>query len=233
MEIATTVALCFAFAAVFRNAIKSHPAVFYVIAALAAAIVAGFVLSRNVSDIVRPFFPLIQRCLLAFGLFTVVMFIGALPEKSSARKHLAPIRGELSIMATILTFGHIVGYLSSYLPQMLAGFSAMSITMIASFTVSFALVILLIPLAITSIRAMRKAMDNSTWKRLQMLAYPFFVLIFVHIALILVPSVSTLGQRAFSSIVIYTGIVLAYGILRLRRAWLDRPARRAANATLP
>lgn len=109
----------------------------------------------------------------------------------------------------------------------------MSITMIASFTVSFALVILLIPLAITSIRAMRKAMDNSTWKRLQMLAYPFFVLIFVHIALILVPSVSTLGQRAFSSIVIYTGIVLAYGILRLRRAWLDRPARRAANATLP
>lgn len=72
-------------------------------------------------------------------------------------------------------------------------------------------------------------MDIAAWKRLQILAYPFFILIFLHIALILIPSVSTLGQRAFSSIVVYTGIVLAYGILRLRKAWLDRSTQKAAD----
>lgn len=229
MEVIVIVALCFAFAAIFRNAIKSYPALFYTVAALLAILVAGFVLFRNIPGFARPILPLIQRCLLAFGLFTVVMFIGVFPEKSPARKHLAPIRGELSIMAAILTVGHIVGYLSSYLPQMLAGFASMSITMIASFAVSFTLVILLIPLTTTSFHAVRKAMDIAAWKRLQILAYPFFILIFLHIALILIPSVSTLGQRAFSSIVVYTGIVLAYGILRLRKAWLDRSTQKAAD----
>ena len=77
-----------------------------------------------------------KRQLLGFALFALVMYIGALPEGSKARQMLMPIRGELSIIAAILTVGHVANYLGTYLADILSGFAGMSAGMVASFVVS-------------------------------------------------------------------------------------------------
>ena len=88
-------------------------------------------------------YPYLTRCLLGFALFALVMYIGALPEGSKARQMLMPIRGELSIIAAILTVGHVANYLGTYLADILSGFAGMSAGMVASFVVSSLLIVLL------------------------------------------------------------------------------------------
>ena len=229
LVIALVVAVAVSFA--FRNAIKAHAWVFYLIATAMVAAFAALSISGEYPTALRPAYPYFQRCLLGFGFFAVVMYIGVLPEGSKARRWLNPIRGELSIIASLLTAGHVLNYLSSYIERFLAGYFGSSAAMATSFAVALLLVILLIPLAITSVNAIRRRMHAASWKRLQLLAYPFFILIFVHLVFLLGPSASAPGQKAFTSVAIYTAVFGLYVVLRVARAVLDRRAAvRKANA---
>lgn len=101
----------------FRAAkpLKKAPLAFYV---LAAIVVVAFLMldSLDASRGVRlAFFWTIQKCLVPLALFIVVMYIGVLPRTSKVALWLRPIRAELSIVAWILTLGHVVVYLQSYL----------------------------------------------------------------------------------------------------------------------
>lgn len=227
MEPLIAIAACIAFAFVFRNALKAAPALFYVLAIVADLVFLGHALSGFVPVIARALQPYLQRCLIAFGLFAVVMFIGVLPEGSRARRWLAPVRGELSIVAAILAAGHIANYLGAYLTQFAQGFAA---SKAASFAVAAIVVALLAVLAATSLRAVRRRMDAAAWTRVQLLAYPFFILVYVHLLLILGPSASGSEQKAFESVVVYTVVMLAYAVLRGGKAALDRKARLRVEA---
>lgn len=227
MEPVIAIASCIAFAFVFRNALKAAPALFYVLAIVADLAFLGHALSGFAPVIARALQPYLQRCLVAFGLFAVVMFVGVLPEGSRARRWLAPVRGELSIIAAILAAGHVANYLGAYLAQIAQGFA---VSKAASFAVAAVVVALLAVLAATSLRAVRRRMDAATWKRVQLLAYPFFVLVYVHLLLILGPSASGSEQKAFESVVVYTVVMLAYAVLRGGKAVLDRKARLEAEA---
>ena len=164
---------------------------------------------------------LFRRCLLAYGIFSIVMFVGVLPVGSALRRQFSPIRGELSIVATILAFGHVGNYIKPYLAQGLAGLIGLPKGLVLSFLVSCVLVTLLTILSVTSIRCVRRNLDCAVWKKAQLLVYPFFGLIFVHLSLALVPSVSFFGQKAFFSVMIYSAILLLYVVFRLRKARAD------------
>ena len=68
------------------------------------------------------------------------------------------------------------------------------------------LIVLLIPLAITSRNSVKGKMAVASWKKLQKLSYAFYGLTYVHIVLMLVPTISSTGQRAALSLVIYTAL---------------------------
>lgn len=228
MEIAIALVLAIAFSFILKKPIKACPWAFYLLAVVVAVGFAVITSSGTIPAWLRPVYPYLQRCLFAFGLFVVVMFIGVTSPTSRIRHYLVPIRGELSIIAAILVAGHVANYLDSYIDQFLSGFVGISTPMIVSFCIAFLLLILLVILAVTSFATIRRAMNGAVWKRVQLLAYPFFILTYFHILFLLGPSAGSPGQKAFVSVAVYSVIFAAYVILRVGRAVLDR---RAAAAT--
>ena len=150
ITLACTTAACF----LLRNPVKRFPVLFYV---LAAALDMLFLVGCFG---LLPWFAwsgllvLMRRCLLAFSLFTVVMFVGVLPAGSKARAWLAPVRGELSLVACILAAGHVGFYVASYAPRMLAG-GAVEPAIAASLALALVLLALLAVLGVTSLKSVR------------------------------------------------------------------------------
>lgn len=228
MELPIALATSFVFALVCRNAIAARPALFYILAVLAAAAFASHALMDAAPALGRLVHPYFQRCLLAFGLLSVVMFIGALPDGSRLRRYLVPVRGELSVIAAILAAGHVINYLGSYLDRFMQGLFGMPPDLLASFSISCILVALFSVLAISSLSVVRRSMRLAMWKHVQKLAYPFFFLIYAHLLLILMGPASGTSGKALGSIVVYTVVMLAYALLRGGKALADR---RAIGAT--
>ena len=90
------------------------------------------------------------------------------------------------------------------------------------------LLALLVVLGVTSFNFAKKRMRAETWKKVQRLAYPFFMLVYVHLLLMLAPAVPA-GRHCRPNVGcgIFGG-VLAYAALRLARAAWDRKAQAAA-----
>lgn len=148
-----------------------------------------------------------QRCALAFLLFSIVMFVGVLGEKNPLRTHLMPIRRQLSILACIFAVGHIAFYAASYVPRLTSAFTgnlAFSLGLAALITALMAV------LWVTSAQRVKHAMKAASWKRVQRLAYPFYVLTYVHLALLLMPSALAGNDVAVLSIAVYSIVMGAY-----------------------
>lgn len=224
MEPTIALVVCIVFSIALKPAIKKVPWVFYALALVLSALFASHILLSMFPSAARALYPYMQRGLLAFGLITVVMFIGVFPKSVWIRRYLNPIRGELSIIASFLAIGHIVNYLNAYVGKMLEGFVGMSISVSISIVVAFFLVALLAVLVITSFNFIKSRMDSAVWKKVQLLAYAFYVLTFVHILLILAPSMGQggSGERALVSIVVYSLVFVAYVVARVARFALDR-----------
>ena len=84
------------------------------------------------------------------------------------------------------------------------------------------LLALLLVLGVTSFNAVKKRMRTETWKRVQKLAYPFFLLVYVHLLLMLAPSALHGGIAATTSVAVYSVVFAAYVVVRLVRAAKDR-----------
>ncbi len=206
---------------VLAGAVSKVPAVFYVL-----ALVLDIVYALGASDLVTLPLPvwhavvlLVQKCSIALALFAVVMFIGAFSSRSRVSTHLKPVRAELSIIACILTLGHVSAYITSFLARALSG--AGSIALISSLAVAFVSFVLMVVLGITSINAVKKRMRGESWKRLQRLAYVFFGLTYVHLVLMLAPSALAGGAAALQSVAVYTIVFGAYAVARVVRWRLD------------
>lgn len=210
-----------AFAFLLRNALLRWPGVFYGLALILDAVY--LLAATGVIDHYAwtGVYLSMQKCTLAFALFAVVMFIGVFSRASRLRQWLQPIRGTLSIVAWILCLGHVAMYGASYLPRVVGG-GQVSGNVLAAFALACVLVVLLMILGVTSIVAVKKVMGTSRWKAVQLLAYPFFGLVFLHVLLMLLPSAATGGLAAQQSVAVY-GIVLGlYAVLRAARAVADR-----------
>lgn len=180
LVLACTVAACFA----LRNPLKACPMAFYAAALLVdVAFVAGTFWGMP-RDAWSVFFVLIQKCLLPLALFVVVMYIGVLDRGSRACMWLKPVRAELSIVAWLLSLGHVAVYGATYLPRIASG-GATNGNVAASFAVAVVLLALLAVLGVTSFNLVKRRMRTETWKKVQKLAYPFFLLTYVHLLLML------------------------------------------------
>ena len=204
-------AVAFAFAC--KRPIKSCPLAFY---ALAATLDVLFVVGSFAGlppMLYDALFLLLHKCTLATALFAVVMYIGVFARDSRVATYLRPIRAELSIMAWLLSLGHMAIYLSTGLPQT---------NVAVALALALALFALLVVLGVTSFNVVKKRMKKETWKRVQLLAYPFWGLVYVHLLLMLVPSALRGGAPAQMAVAVYSVVFVGYAVLRIRRAAVDR-----------
>lgn len=212
------------FVVIFRKPLKKHPEVFYAIAlvlAIATLIVGWMGLVPKGSPyLVNKLWQGFRKAVIPTVWFFFVMFAGVLPQQWKVTKALMSVRGELSVMAVIMTLGHNLIYLFA------PGYAFFAKTFLtqeidwnrgAALIVTLLLMALMIPLAITSLRGVRRSMSQAKWQRIQRLAYPFYGLLYVHLMLLYVPKYINKG-RGLNEAILYTVIYLVYVILLIRRS---------------
>lgn len=206
----------------FRKPLQKTPLVFYGVA-LVLVMFYLYAYFFGVPIVVwRYFLVALQRCTLALAFFSIVMFIGVLPEKSRLWGVLAPIRRQLSILGCIFACGHMIVYIDAYLDRFLSGFVVLGLNMAVSLSIALLLALLLVVLLVTSFTQVHKRMKPDNWKRLQRLSYPFYLLIFVHIILIMMPSVLAGSPETIFNVTVYSTLFLLYSVLRLVKFTISR-----------
>lgn len=217
---------------ILRNPLRSCPVAFYALAIAADALY----LCADVIGLPRAvdsaLFVLIHKCTLALALFVVVMFIGVFSRESKVRRWLQPVRAELSIVAWILSLGHMAAYLSSYATRIVAG--TVDGAVLIALIVALVLFVLLLVLGVTSFQFAKRRMSRTVWKHVQTSSYVFFALVYVHLMLMLLPPALQGGLAAQEAVVIYSVIFVGYAIARIARAVLGskNAAARKGKATV-
>ncbi|MFR1639161.1 MAG: hypothetical protein ACLSVD_08275 [Eggerthellaceae bacterium] len=118
MRFLVALVIAIALIAACEKPLKRCPALFY---ALSVLLVGAYFYgsATNATGGLWPYFlPLLQRYALAFLLFSIVMFAGALRDSSPLRTRIMAVRRQLYIMACIFAVGHIAYYAASYLPRL-------------------------------------------------------------------------------------------------------------------
>ena len=217
------------------SAIKKHAPVFYGGAALLA--LTTIAVTWSGADASFPgwmsnyVWPLLSHGALASALFIIVMYMGALPNGTKAIKRLMPIRAELSIMASLLVLGHNIAYGRTYFVRLFTDTSKMSTTQMLAAICSLIMIVIMLPLMITSFKAVRKKMKPKSWKKLQRSAYVFYGLIYVHTMLLYVPMVQAGRSVYIVNVIVYSLIFISYAGMRIRKELLKK--KRGASCILP
>ena len=200
------------------DALRKHPSVFYAIAVVATAVYAWAVLTGFSLANVRVFQIMMQKAYPASLLLALVMFAGVLPDDSTLRRRLMPIRGELSILSFILYLGHLAFYLPGYLPRL--GFLLSSGSNVAvSLVFALLLTALFAVLGVTSFKFVRSHMSPPAWRTVQKGAYVMVALLLVHICLVLGRSaLKDPFSTAGISLAVYVVLIVCYAALRIRKA---------------
>ncbi|WP_139652313.1 hypothetical protein [Raoultibacter phocaeensis] len=208
--------------------IKRLPLLFYAFAVLAVVLLFAGTEGYIDGGWWKPLILLVKRCMLALSLFTIVMFTGALSRESWLGIRLRSIRSELSIVACILCAGHVCQYLVAYVSRAVAG--SLDLETGASIFIALVLFVLLIVLGVTSGNAMKKRMRGVSWKRIQWFAYPFFLLTYVHLMLMIAPAAFLGSEQAMVNALVYSVVFAAYVIMRLYRYAKDKGAKASVEA---
>jgi len=211
-----SLALALLFALLFGKYLRLHPVPFYVASAGIAAAVAVLTWCsfRFPSGFSQWVWPIFSRGGLAGGLFVIVMFTGAFPNGSAPMKRLMPIRGQLSIIASILTLGHNAAYGKTYFIRLFTASASLPVNQLLAAVCSVIMLIIILPLFITSFMAVRRKMNPKKWKKLQRSAYIFYALLCCHILLLTVPSAAE-GNHAYRlTVFVYSAVFLSYTVCR-------------------
>ncbi|SHJ21158.1 FMN-binding protein [Pseudobutyrivibrio xylanivorans] len=216
------ISLCLAliFILVCGDSLKKNPVPFY-IGTFAISFLSIF---AAWSDMAMPalienwIIPIVAGGGLTGAFFAIVMYAGAFPNRSLGAKTFIPLRGPLSIIASINGLGHSVAYGLSYYKKALNGFSELSTSLIIFIVLSTIMTLIMIPLFITSFVSVRRKMKAVTWKKLQRMAYIFYALLFVHVMMLMVPP-ALKGSKGYDiTVFVYVFIYLSYLVCRLAKA---------------
>ncbi len=198
--------------------IKEYPVVFYI---LALALGVGITLygQAGLQEILPRWFTIhfiapFQRGAFSTALFILVMYAGALDIKRWITRRLYQVRGEISMIACILTLTHNFIYGKKHFPKLFFHADQMETQYLIAAILTILMLLLMLPLMITSFQTVRKRMVTRTWKKIQRLAYPFFGLIYLHVMAVFLPK----AQEKWGDILLYTVIFAGYAILRIRKA---------------
>lgn len=153
---------------------------------------------------------------LASAFFIIIMYLGAVPKGHWLLKNFMGIRGQLSIIASILIIVHNVSMKLYVKTAMLEGGTTALIYRLMGIT-TVLMYVLLIPLFLTSFMCIRKKMKAKSWKKLQRLAYPFYALIYLHVMIGNVPTALSGDVLDIIDVLVYTIVFGTYIILKIKK----------------
>lgn len=207
---------------VYYKQIKKYSSILYIIATLIAIFFIVFMktdLHNYVPKYISKYtIGIFSRSTVSLALFTIVMYTGTLSNSFKYKKNLMAIRGELSIIACILTLGHNILYGIYYFPTFFTNPYSLTYYKLFATLLSLIMICLMLPLMTTSFKCVRKRMHYKTWKRIQRSAYLFYGLIYIHIMLLYIPKYN---NKLFE-ILLYSIIFFVYYFLRIRKYFKDK-----------
>lgn len=196
--------------------IKKHATLFYiatiiisVLSVLAPKKGLPFVIDYLVKNI-------LARGTLAGALFILVMVASVCPA-AKLRGLLLRTRGEMAIIAALLTLIHNISYGKHYFVALFTKISDLDAPRIFAAVLSLVMIVLLIPLTVTSFMFIRKKMNPKKWKSLQRLSYLFYGLLFIHISMIFSISIAKGHLSTLFDLTVYAIIYIAYLICRAKK----------------
>ena len=168
---------------------------------------------------------IMQRGILAGSLFIWVMQAPVLPKSFSGRKTIYLLRGEMAICASLITLAHNLAFGGKYFGALFLGQGHISLMELHAAIVSCLMILLLIPLTITSFQTVRRKMQAKTWKRLQNWSYLFYLLLYLHIFFIYQGALIRGKGEYFFTLMLYSFIFGFYGFLRIRQYRVQKETR--------
>lgn len=201
----------------FGKALKKKPAVLYGICILLSLVSIFYPREGGIPFLDFFFKKIMQRGVLAGSLFIWVMLAPVLPKSFSGRKTIYLLRGEMAICASLITLAHNLAFGGKYFGALFLGQGHISLMELHAAIVSCLMILLLIPLTITSFQTVRRKMQAKSWKKLQNWSYLFYLLLYLHIFFIYQGALIRGKGEYFFTLMIYSFIFGFYGFLRIRQ----------------
>ena len=217
MIVILTLLCSLAFFHFFGKAVKKKPAVLYGICILLSLVSIFYPREGGLPFLDFFFKKIMQRGILAGSLFIWVMLAPVLPKSFSGRKTIYLLRGEMAICASLITLAHNLAFGGKYFGALFLGQGHISLMELHAAIVSCLMILLLIPLTITSFQTVRRKMQAKTWKKLQNWSYLFYLLLYLHIFFIYQGALIRGKGEYFFTLMIYSFIFGFYGFLRIRQ----------------
>ena len=224
--ILTITLLCsLAFFHFFGKAVKKKPAVLYGICILLSLVSIFYPREGGLPFLDFFFKKIMQRGVLAGSLFILVMLAPVLPKSFSGRKTIYLLRGEMAISASLITLAHNLAFGGKYFGAVFFGQGHISLMELHAAIVSCLMILLLIPLTITSFQSIRRKMQAKSWKKLQNWSYLFYLLLYLHIFFIYQGALIRGKGEYFFTLMLYSFIFGFYGFLRIRQYRVQKETR--------
>ena len=225
MILTLTLICSLAFFHFFGKALKKKPAVLYGICILLSLVSIFYPREGGLPFLDFFFKKIMQRGVLAGSLFIWVMLAPVLPKSFSGRKTIYLLRGEMAICASLITLAHNLAFGGKYFGALFLGHGHISLMELHAAIVSCLMILLLIPLTITSFQTVRRKMQAKTWKKLQNWSYLFYLLLYLHIFFIYQGALIRGKGEYFFTLMIYSFIFGFYGFLRIRQYRIQKESK--------
>ena len=225
MIVILTLICSLAFFHFFGKALKKKPAVLYGICILLSLVSIFYPREGGLPFLDFFFKKIMQRGVLAGSLFIWVMLAPVLPKSFSGRKTIYLLRGEMAICASLITLAHNLAFGGKYFGALFLGQGHISLMELHAAIVSCLMILLLIPLTVTSFQAVRRKMQGKTWKKLQNWSYLFYLLLYLHIFFIYQGALIRGKGDYFFTLMLYSFIFGFYGFLRIRQYRVQKETR--------
>ena len=225
MIVILTLLCSLAFFHFFGKAVKKKPAVLYGICILLSLVSIFYPREGGLPFLDFFFKKIMQRGVLAGSLFIWVMLAPVLPKSFSGRKTIYLLRGEMAICASLITLAHNLAFGGKYFGALFLGQGHISLMELHAAIVSCLMILLLIPLTVTSFQAVRRKMQGKTWKKLQNWSYLFYLLLYLHIFFIYQGALIRGKGEYFFTLMLYSFIFGFYGFLRIRQYRMQKESK--------
>ena len=209
----------------FGKALKKKPAVLYGICILLSLVSIFYPREGGLPFLDFFFKKIMQRGVLAGSLFIWVMLAPVLPKSFSGRKIIYLLRGEMAICASLITLAHNLAFGGKYFGALFLGQGHISLMELHAAIVSCLMILLLIPLTITSFQTVRRKMQGKSWKKLQNWSYLFYLLLYLHIFFIYQGALIRGKGEYFFTLMLYSFIFGFYGFLRIRQYRMQKESK--------
>ena len=207
------------------KAVKKKPAALYGICILLSLVSIFYPREGGLPFLDFFFQKIMQRGILAGSLFILVMLAPVLPKRFSGRKTIYLLRGEMAISASLITLAHNLAFGRKYFGAVFFGQGHISLMELHAAIVSCLMILLLIPLTITSFQTVRRKMQAKTWKKVQNWSYLFYLLLYLHIFFIYQGALIRGKGEYFFTLMLYSFLFGFYGFLRIRQYRMQKETR--------